>query len=179
MPFSHQRQITFRDILSYEDRQMKYECLPWIAFSKSEIFKVVFLECHGSCLLYAGWHMQINFSAGIWFGRHSKWIALISQEHCYLDCWMKIKHCMMQVSERNVEKLLSVWCTSQFWDLCCRLAIMLFAHVSFESFCLSTYIKYELVNPMIISPLPQSSFITWDSLSEHILAHNMKVPHQL
>lgn len=42
MPFSHQRQITLKDILRYEDMQIKYEWLPWIAFSNSEIFKVVF-----------------------------------------------------------------------------------------------------------------------------------------
>lgn len=94
--------------------QMKYECLPWISFSYSEIFTVVFSECCGSCVLCAGWHLGMNFSAVIWFGRHSKWIALISQEHCYLDCWMKMKYCMMQVSERSVEMLLSVWCSWQF-----------------------------------------------------------------
>lgn len=85
----------------------------------------------------------------------------------------------MQVSERNVETLLSVWCSWQFWDLRRRLAIILFAHVGFESFCLSTNMKCELVNPAIISTLPQCLSVTWDSLSEHILAHNMKVPPQL
>lgn len=48
MPFSRQKQITLRDILRYEDIKMKYECLPQIAFSNSEIFTVVFSECRGS-----------------------------------------------------------------------------------------------------------------------------------
>ena len=145
MPFSRQTQITLKDILRYEDRQMQYECLPQIAFSNSEIFTVVFLECRGSRVLCAGWHLRMNFSAVIWFGRHRKWIALISQEHCYLDCWMKMKYCMMQVSERSVETLPSVWCSWQFWELCRWWAIMLFAHVGFGSFCLSTS-HFKLMN---------------------------------
>ncbi len=103
-----------------------------------------------------------TFSAVIWFGHHSKWIALISQEHCYLDCWMKMKYCMMQVSERSVEMLPSVWCSWHFWELCRRLAIMLFAPVGFGSFCLSAsrFWHNELVNPTVIITLPQFSLFT-------------------
>lgn len=42
MPRLHQRQITLKDIVRYKDMHMKYKCLPWIAFSYSKIFTVVF-----------------------------------------------------------------------------------------------------------------------------------------
>lgn len=158
MPFSHQKQITLKDILRYEDTQMKYECLPQIAFSNSEIFTVVLLECRGSCVLSAGWHQGMNFSAVIWFGRHRKWIALISQEHCYLDCWMKMKYRMMQVSESTVEMLPFVCCSWQFWELCRWWAIMLFA--SETSICLLVAFRLWMSKPAIIITVPQCSSFT-------------------
>lgn len=49
-----------------QDRQIKYKCLPRIAFSNSEIFKVVFLECRGSCLLYVAWRDEFCSGVLIW-----------------------------------------------------------------------------------------------------------------
>lgn len=162
MPFSHQKQITLKDILRYEGTRMKYECLPRIAFSNSEIFTVVFLECRGSCVLCAGWHSGMNFSAAIWFGRHSKWIALISQEHCYLDCWMKMKYCMMQVSERSVEAPPSAWCSWQFWRAAPQISYYVVCTCRLRKLLpvCSSLLAYELVNPTIIITLPQCSSFT-------------------
>lgn len=179
MPFSHQKQITLKDILRYEDAQIKYECLPQIAFSNSEIFTVVLLECRGSCVLCAGWHQGMNFSAVIWFGRHRKWIALVSQEHRYLDCWMKMKYRMMQVSERSVEMLPFVWCSWQFWELCRWWAIMLFAHVSFGNFCLLlvTFRSWisKSYNNYFFAPM---FILRWHNLSENTFINNLRVPPQ-
>lgn len=64
-----------------------------LKYSQWYFWSAVALAC-----LCAGWHWGMNFSAVVWFGRRSKWIALISQEHCYLDCWMKMK-CLDDASE--------------------------------------------------------------------------------
>lgn len=176
MPFSRQKQITLRDILRYEDIKMKYECLPQIAFSNSEIFTVVFSECRGSDTEEVGGG-GMNFWSSIWFGRHNKRIASISQEHCYLDCWMKMKYCMMQVSERGVETLPSVWRSWQFWEPRRWWAIMLFAQVGFGSFCLSTS-SLLAFNPAIITTLPQCSSFTGRIFFAHTLFYNFRVPPQ-
>lgn len=93
--------------------QIKYGCLPGIAFCNSEIFTAVFSECCGCCAPVTwGWVLRHWTELAVTISRQ-QWEV---REHCYLDFlrgW-KWKMWMMQVSEIRATALPFVWCV---WHL--------------------------------------------------------------